>query len=51
MLVKIVITIINAGNDDASKQLDEQNKVVTFKNYAPFTKCISRINNTDIDNA
>ena len=30
MLVKIVITIINAGNDDASKRLDEQNKVVTF---------------------
>ena len=24
---------------------------VTFKNCAPFTKCISRINNTDIDNA
>ena len=24
---------------------------VTFKNWAPFTKCISRINNTDIDNA
>ena len=22
-----------------------------FKNCAPFTKCISRINNTDIDNA
>ena len=26
-------------------------KGVTFKNCAPFTKCISRINNTDIDNA
>ena len=25
-------------------------KEVTFKNCAPFTKCISRINNTDIDN-
>ena len=24
---------------------------MTFKNCAPFTKCISRINNTDIDNA
>ena len=33
---------------------DEQMKEikgVTFKNCAPFTKCISRINNTDIDNA
>ena len=33
---------------------DEQmkkNKGVTIKHCAPFTKCISRINNTDIDNA
>ena len=30
---------------------DERNKKVTFKNCAPFTKCISRINNTDVDNA
>ena len=32
-------------------EADERNKGVTFKNCAPFTKCISRINNTDIDNA
>ena len=38
-------------DDDAAKQLDERNKGVIFKNCAPFTKCISRINNTDIDNA
>ena len=38
-------------NDDAAKQADERDKGVTFKNCAPFTKCISRINNTDIDNA
>ena len=24
---------------------------VTFKNCAPFTRCISRINNADLDNA
>ena len=35
----------------AARQADERNKGVTFKNCAPFTKCISRINNTDIDNA
>ena len=29
----------------------KRDKGVTFKNCAPFTKCISRINNTDIDNA
>ena len=26
-------------------------KLVIFKNCAPFTKCISKINNTQIDNA
>ena len=29
----------------------ERGKGVTFKNCAPFTKCISRINNADIDDA
>ena len=38
-------------NDDAAKQADERDKDVTFKNCAPFTKCISRINYTGIDNA
>ena len=33
----------------AASQADERDKDVTFKNCAPFTKCISRINNTDID--
>ena len=51
MLVKGTITITGAGNDDATKQADEIGKGVTFKNCAPFTKCLSRINNDDIDNA
>ena len=51
ILVKGTITITGAGNDDATKQADERGKGVTFKNCAPFTKCISRINNTDIDTA
>ena len=33
------------------RQLDERNKGVIFKNCAPFTDCISEINNTQIDNA
>ena len=49
--LKGTITITGAGDDDAAKQTDERNKGVIFKNCAPFTKCISRINNTDIDNA
>ena len=45
------ITITGAGNDDATKWADQRVKGVIFKDCAPFTKCISRINNTDIDNA
>ena len=51
LLVKGTVTITNAGNDDAPKRADERDKGVTFKKCAPFTKCISRMNNTDIDNA
>ena len=51
ILVKGAITITGAGDDAAARQPDERNKGVTFKNCAPFTKCISRINNIDIDNA
>ena len=51
IFVKGIITITGAGDDAAARQLDERNEGVTFKNCAPFTKCISRINNTDIDNA
>ena len=50
IFVKGTITTTGAEDDDAAKQLDERNKGVIFKNGAPFTKCISRINNTDIDN-
>ena len=48
ILAKGTITITGERNDDAARQADERDKGVTFKNCAPFTKCISRINNTDI---
>ena len=51
ILVKGTKTITETGDDAAARQEDERNKGVTFKNCVPFTKCISRINNTDIDNA
>ena len=51
ILVNRTITITGAGNDDATKRADERDKGVTFENCAPFTKGISRINNTDIHNA
>ena len=51
ILVKGTLTITGARNDDATKQADERGKGLTSKTCAPFTKCISRINNTDIDTA
>ena len=51
ILVKGTITITGAGDDAATREADERNKGVTFKKCAPFAKCISRINNKDIDTA
>ena len=49
ILVKGNITVNNtAGAGAAANNI---NKKVTFKNYAPFTNCIRKINNTQIDNA
>ena len=50
ILVKGKITIAGAGDDAAARQADERDKGVGFKNCAPFTNCISEINNTQIDN-
>ena len=49
ILVKGKITITGTGDDAAARQVDERDKGVTFKNCAPFTNCISEINNTQID--
>ena len=51
ILVKGTITITGAGDDAAARQADERDKEITFKSCAPFTECINRINNIDIDNA
>ena len=48
ILDKGKITITGRGDDDAARQTDERNKGVIFKNCPPFTKCINRINGTDI---
>ena len=50
ILVKGTITITGEGDNAAAEPADERDKGVTFKSCAPFTKCISRINNADIDN-
>ena len=50
ILVKGKIRITGAGDDAAARQADERDKGAAFKNCAPFTNCISEINNTQIDN-
>ena len=51
IFVKGTITIAGAGDNAAARQADERVKGVIFKNCAPFTNCISEINNTQVDNA
>ena len=43
------ITITGAAADAATRQADERDKGVAFKNCAPFVNCISEINNTQVD--
>ena len=47
--VKGTITVNNTAAADVD--VNNTNKKVIFKNCAPFTNCISEINNTDLDNA
>ena len=51
IIVKGTITITDEGANADAIHADERDKGVIFKNCALFTKCISRINNTDIDDA
>ena len=49
ILVKEKITITGVGDDAAARRGDEGDRGVAFKNCAPFTNCISEVNNTQID--
>ena len=49
ILVKGAITVNNTAAQGAAA--NNTNKKVIFKNCAPFTNCISEINNAQIDNA
>ena len=49
ILVKGNITVNNTAGAGAAA--NNTNKKVVFKNCAPFTNCISKTNNTQIDNA
>ena len=48
ILVKGTITVTNTAAADVDA--NNTNKKVIFKNCAPFTNCISEINNTQVDN-
>ena len=48
ILVKGNISVNKTAADDAAT--NNINKKVIFKNFAPFTDCISKINNTQVDN-
>ena len=48
IFVKGNVTVNNTAGTGAAA--NNTNKKVAFKNCAPFTNCISKINNTQIDN-
>ena len=51
ILVKRKITVVGAATDNTARAVERNNKQVIFKNFAPFTNCITEINNTRVDNA
>ena len=51
ILASGTIKITGAGDDDNARKIDGRNKGVISKNWAPFTNCISCINNIQINKA
>ena len=49
ILVKGNVSVNNTASTSADA--NNTNKKVIFKNWPPFTNCISEINNTQVDNA
>ena len=49
ILLKGTITVPNTAAAGAA--VNNTNKKIIFKNYAPFTDCITEINNTQVDDA
>ena len=49
ILIKGNISVNNTAAESAAA--NNINKKVIFKNRAPFTDCISKTNNTEVDNA
>ena len=51
ILVKAKIIITGAKDNSNIRKADERNRVVIFKDCAPFINCKSEINKKEIDNA
>ena len=51
ILVIGTITITEEEANDNARRANEREREVILKNCAPFTDCISEINNTQIDNS
>ena len=49
ILVNGTLTMTGERKDDGAKQTNDRNKGAMFKNCAPFTDDMSKINNTRID--
>ena len=47
--IHVKVTIIIPNTAAAAAPVNNTNKKVIFKNWAPVTNCISEINNTQID--
>ena len=46
MMLQVTITVVEQGADTAAIEADRNKKQVTFKNFALFNDCNSKINNT-----
>ena len=51
MHTHVRVPVIVPNTADASAAVNNTNKKVIFKNCAPFTNCISEINNTQVDDS
>ena len=49
--VKGIITVPKTSAAAAATAANNTKKIVIFKNFIPFTDCISEINNTQVDDA
>ena len=51
ILVSGTITVVGGGVGNAARATDRNNKQAILKNFAPFTDCITEINNTQVSSA